>query len=447
MEASPSFSLILLGAAISAGAIFLWRTRRGADTEEFARDNPHFLLESLMHMLRNTVESKALANGIVYVASSRLKAARAALLVVEDHHAVEIETTGFPEKTLRARFPELEAVARDSKDLTARTGRSLGVIHDLGIEIIVPLSIEEALVGILILGPKTSGEPYRETELGALRLATPSLAVAIENGKAAKYVQTVRRILELDEAKSEFISVVSHQLRTPLSIVRWNIELLLENAYGEIANAKMREIIEGVYRGIANLTEGLNNLLTALEISEGMMIVRKVSFRFIADLVRDLEHTFKRRLEASALKLSIKSSEPEYELHGDLAKLKKAIEALITNAILYSPSEATITLEIEKNLDSLTVAVEDEGIGIPAEHREQIFGKFFRGDEARRISPDGLGLGLFIARSFIEAHGGALKLEPKQSSTHGARFLATIPLGESRPLESAPAGALSLDSR
>jgi K+-sensing histidine kinase KdpD len=291
----------------------------------------------------------------------------------------------------------------------------------LGINIIIPLRAKGETEDVLIFGEKLSGNPYVDKDINFFQVFASAAAVAIKN------ISNVEQILRLDELKSEFISVVSHQLRTPLSVARWNFELILDNVFGKLP-AKAEQITRDTYQQFVTLTKGLNNLMAVLEIEkeEVMMKYEKTDIdkTIVEETISDLEREIKEK------KIKIKKEKPiAGKFNLDQKKIKMVFEIILDNAIRYSPDNSTITISQArrriKGKKEILISVADEGIGVLPANRETIFTKFFRGEEARKMSPNGFGLGLFMAKKYIEYHGGNLWFE--KNKTVGSTFSFSIP--------------------
>jgi signal transduction histidine kinase len=298
------------------------------------------------------------------------------------------------------------------------------LMQKFGISVIVPLRTKTEFDDILILGEKLSGGPYTNQDIRLLEIFAPEAAVAIANASA------VARMTRLDELKSEFITVVSHQLRTPLSVARWNFELLLEQAFGRLPK-KAHNIAQDIYQTLMVLNQGLNNLMSALEIEEGKLVMRFEDIEINKEVIEDTIAGFNREIRSKKIVLKSRLSFKGI-VTADRQKLKKVFEVILDNAIRYSPSGSELTIstirQSKKLRSELLISIEDEGIGILKKNREFLFQKFFRGDEAKKMSPGGFGLGLFIAKEYIEAHGGQLWAEGKEGG--GSIFYFTIPVKE-----------------
>jgi K+-sensing histidine kinase KdpD len=324
-----------------------------------------------------------------------------------------------------------------AEDLAELTGRREVVVFDeleesrlkralrrLGIQVIVPLRTQKKRDNILILGEKLSGDPYTDQDIRLLEVFAPAAAVAISN------TISVEQLIQLDELKSEFIAVASHQLRTPLSVARWNFELVLEGAFGHLS-PKIRGIVSDTYRALMDLNQGLNNLMIALEIEERKVNMKYDQVDFNKDVLGEALASLKKEIVAKDIKISKKIIFKGL-IRLDRHKMVETLKALITNSIEYSPAGSKVEIFVqaieEDGRRKLFFSIKDQGIGVSLKNQAFIFKKFFRGEEAKELSPNGFGLSLFIARSFIEFHGGRIWLEKGDGKELGATFVFTLPL-------------------
>lgn len=290
----------------------------------------------------------------------------------------------------------------------------------LGFVLVMPIFAKRKLIGILLLGEKKNGDYFSNQDMSFLDLASHEIAFSVENGL------NIERLLRVDEVKSEFITVVSHQLRTPLSVARWNFELLLTGAFGEIPK-KIREIVEGTHLAMMDLNQGVNNLMTALEIEEGKVVTHFEEVN-LGDVIDEAINGVQQ--EAGLKQVTIERDFNYSDLINiDRHKIQRILEILLDNAVRYSQPKSKVILKSDFTSDperELRISIEDFGIGIDPKNYEVIFQKFFRGDQAKKASPGGFGLGMFISKAYVELHGGKIGIQPKEGP--GTIIYFTIPI-------------------
>lgn len=214
---------------------------------------------------------------------------------------------------------------------------------------------------------------------------------------------------KLDQAKSEFISLASHQLRAPLTIIKGYVSLLLEGTLG-IVEEKSKSAINIISTSSEQLIKLVNDLLDLSRIEAGKI---KYDFRngdFIA-LWRKIINEFKPRADAKNVSVTLESIRQVIEFSFDPDKIREVVTNLLDNAIKYSPNNGKVAVRIEDAEDMLRVSVRDQGIGIKKEDLGKIFTKFARTEEAQRADPNGMGIGLYFVKRVVEDHGGKVWVE------------------------------------
>ncbi len=240
----------------------------------------------------------------------------------------------------------------------------------------------------------------------------------------------------LDKTKSEFISIASHQLRTPLTAIKGFISLLLEGTYGQVADAQ-RPALEKVYISNERLVQLVEDLLNISRIEAGRM-----EFDFQEARIEDLADEAVKTLELSAKAKGLylewkKPDKPTAKIKIDVTKIKEVISNMVDNAIKYT-QKGGVTARIEQgsfydhNARSqktvVRMIVSDTGIGMDKEELEIIFNKFERGKEISHYHTDGTGLGMYIGKKIIEAHRGRIWAE-SEGKGKGSKFILELPVG------------------
>lgn len=296
-------------------------------------------------------------------------------------------------------------------------------MHRLDFAVAVPLFAPGGnLISIILLSEKISKDIFNKNDNYFLDVIAHETAFSVENAL------TLKRLIYVDEIKSEFISVVSHQFRTPLSSARWNLEILLEGTYGKIP-VKAREITNDIFQSLINLNKQLSSLLTSIEIESGKCNLNLEKIKFKNNILEPVLKEFQLAIKKKNINI-VNNIALSPMLNLDKQKIKTVVEIIIDNAIRYSPVGATVLIsdKIIKNdgFKKYQICVDDNGIGVLAQNKDMIFHKFFRGAKAKQMSPDGLGLGMFISNAFMKLHGGELKIEEKK--TQGAKICLMLPV-------------------
>jgi signal transduction histidine kinase len=234
-----------------------------------------------------------------------------------------------------------------------------------------------------------------------------------------------QRLAELDVAKSDFVSVAAHQLRTPLTGIKWSYTALLDPETGPLT-AEQKEIAEKGLASISNTIDLVNDLLNVAHIEEGKMKfeIKRQSILKIAK--KALESI---RLVAEEKKITVSENIPEESgfpnADIDAEKMELAITNLLDNAVKYTPSGGKIDFGISQEQGSIRISIQDSGIGIPKDQRNRVFSKFFRADNATSVQTSGTGLGLYMVKKIIDRHSGKIAVDSEEGKR--TAFIITIP--------------------
>lgn len=233
------------------------------------------------------------------------------------------------------------------------------------------------------------------------------------------------KLRELDNTKTEFISIASHQLRTPLTSIKGYCSLLLEGSYGKL-NTAMEEVLQRIIYSNDRLVDLVENLLNVSRMEAGRM-----EYMFedtdIETILRDLYEGFVFTAQSKNLKFILNlPKEPLPLLHMDKQKMQEVFSNLIDNAIKYTQAgDVVVTAERRMGNHSVRVIIKDSGIGIPAAEIPLLFAKFSRGTDINRLHANGTGLGLYVAKNIIEAHKGSVWIE-SDGEGKGTSFIVEL---------------------
>jgi PAS domain S-box-containing protein len=264
--------------------------------------------------------------------------------------------------------------------------------------------------------------------------AATTAAPVIFNNKITGVIAVFRDITrekEIDRAKSEFVSLASHQLRTPLTAIKLFVDMLLTGGLGDISKPQT-EALRSVEESNQKMIELVDTLLNVSRIETGKLKVTPEKINLKDFLWRICDNLFPL---AESKKVSLKARLPpgqDHEITTDSNLLRQVVGNLITNAIQYSPHTSSrskqkvpVILTMEKRAKEYVVSVKDKGIGIPKEGQAKIFDRFFRADNAIKIKGDGSGLGLYMCKMIMQALGGKIWVDSKMGQ--GSTFYITVP--------------------
>jgi len=326
---------------------------------------------------------------------------------VETVNPVAERLLGFSEKQLkRSNYMDLVKATNDSGAILTPEERPLGQV----------IATKEP-VATSVYYTRRNGKRFP---------AQISIAPVIMDGKLKGAIEVFRDIYrekEIDKSKTEFVSLASHQLRTPLSTISWYAEMLLAGDAGKVTKEQARYIDE-IYRSNQRMTELVGSLLNVSRIELGTFSVDPEPtdlVKLAQDTIKDLEpQIFARRLDFQ------EQYEPDIPVvNVDPKLMRMVIENLASNAIKYTPEAGKVSLYIKHEADATEIIVKDSGFGIPLRQQDKIFSKLFRADNVKTHDTEGTGLGLYLVKSIVDYSGGKIWFKSKENK--GTAFHVSLP--------------------
>ena len=320
-----------------------------------------------------------------------------------------------------------------------------------GIAAILPLCVADQKIGCLVIGERRDGCEIRSKEFELFDVLARNLSVALLNmfrleeirrlaGNLEKEVdeatsqlrQSNKRLQALDATKDEFVSMASHQLRTPLTSVKGYLSMVLEGDAGEITPPQ-RQLLEEAFRSSERMVRLVSDFLNVSRLQTGKFIINRTAVnlsQLVAEEVANVDQV------ANTHKVKVTYRQPARFplLYLDDTKIRQVIMNFIDNAIYYSPDANTVKVRLSIEDGQAVLRVIDKGMGVSPSAKKKLGTKFFRGDNARRQRPDGTGIGLFLAKKVVEGHGGTMIFESELGK--GSTFGFRLPIAE---LKSPPA--------
>ena len=228
---------------------------------------------------------------------------------------------------------------------------------------------------------------------------------------------------ELSQIKDKFITTASHQLRTPISVIRWTAESLKDMISG-LPPEEIRVQLETVYKNAEALALVIGDILTVAELGIGYKPEEGAAGFSLKSEAKEVLGTFQKDMEAKNLEITFNAPDDECLVKASSVNIKRVLNNLIDNAITYTKENGKIIIELNRQDNQVMFSIKDTGIGIPADDQKFIFNEFFRARNAVEMKNVGTGLGLFIVKTIIDGHKGKIGFE---SSSAGSRFWFSLP--------------------
>lgn len=416
------------------------------------------LQESLADMTAVTSEELQLGKLItrsLEVLSSRLAPTYISAYIVDDDGRIRHFTVGPKPPTPHQRKLQIEIVGtlldRLPRVLDAHDNHILNEtgaqqrIRRADISMLLQFVVQRKHIGALFLGDKQNGTAYNDKDLQLLATATDELALAIQNSQRFEEIQHFNDTLQsridsatrrlkrsnqelkkLDRAKDEFVSLASHQLRTPLTSIKGYLSMVLEGDVGKISTAQ-RQVLEQAYASSERMVHLIADFLSVSRLQTNKFAIELAPTdlnRVLEQMVASLQPLASER----KVKLSFEGVVAKRIIMVDTPKIQQAVMNFIDNAIYYSRVDGRIRVVLEYDGKDAVVKVIDNGIGVPKKEQDNLFTKFYRAENARKRRPDGTGIGLYLVKRIVTAHGGSVIFESREGK--GSTFGFRIPIKE-----------------
>jgi signal transduction histidine kinase len=303
------------------------------------------------------------------------------------------------------------------------------LLEETNAQLVYPIRREDQVIGVLLLETRSDEPPWTEETQEFLSRLSDHAAIAIANAQLFEQVQSA------NTAKSDFVSLVAHELKNPMTSIRGYTDLLIKGAIGEISKGQedfLRTIRANVNR-MSTLVSDLADI-SRIEAERLRLDFKAVN---INDVVDEVVRSHRNKLEEKDQTLNLKISDDLPPVWGDNTRLVQILVNLVSNANKYTPEGGKITIRAERSPNQwdpqgaqevLLIAVEDNGIGLTQEDQSKIFTKFFRSDDPKATDAPGTGLGLNISRNLVEMQGGKIWFESEHRE--GTTFYFTVPVAQ-----------------
>ena len=297
--------------------------------------------------------------------------------------------------------------------------------EELGVSIWKTPSFLFIVMGFIIIIAMTAtyfvSQIYDQPEV---LVGAESLVVSIILIIGNSIIRQVEDMARLNKMKTEFVSVASHQLRTPLSAIRWETELLLSK-FSCGLDVKQCKGIETINTLATRMTRLVNDLLDVTRIDQGRLILKKEKIDMVK-IVDEIVNNFLPLAKGKNLHIILNNKNKNSTVVADKEKIKLVLENLISNSIKYTNNRGKIEIGLAVVEGFLVFTIKDNGVGIPREQQEYVFTKFFRSDNAVKYQTEGTGLGLYIAKNIVEQLGGKIWFQSIEEI--GSVFSFSLPI-------------------
>jgi signal transduction histidine kinase/HAMP domain-containing protein/predicted transcriptional regulator with HTH domain len=289
--------------------------------------------------------------------------------------------------------------------------------------LVTPLYREGQPFGTILLRRKDV-RPFSEREISLLKTFGDQAAIAIENVRLFREIQDKSQQLEVaNKHKSEFLANMSHELRTPLNAIIGFSEVLLERLFGEL-NVKQDDYLKDIFASGKHLLGLINDILDLSKVEAGRMELEPSTFD-LDSAVSNAMTLVRERAQRHGITLGQQVDPALAEITADERKFKQILLNLLSNAVKFTPDNGRIDVTARRAGDDVVVAVHDTGIGIAPEDQAAVFEEFRQVGHHYTSKQEGTGLGLALAKRFVELHGGRIWLESEPGK--GSTFTFTIP--------------------
>lgn len=406
------------------------------DSEEF--------YAQLNTLIRSNLSLKSLLRGSATLIEDTLKAEYVSFLVYRQDGATVTDVSSSPRKKMAPGdmhlFDELREPLYVEDSHVTPAMRKIFVSYR--ISIIVPLYRADTIIGIMCLGDRKISK-YSSRDIRVLKSAAGELVVGIQNTLVTQEIRDLNENLQqridsatkelrrsnaqlqrLDETKDEFISMASHQLRTPLTSIKGYLSMLIDEDLGKVT-PQQKQVLEEAFSSSERMVHLIGDFLNVSRLQTGKFVIEKQPTN-LSELVKCEVESLQKTADGHELKLKYSTSKDIPEMNIDADKFKQVIMNFIDNAIYYSKEGTTVQISVKRNGSSVEFLVKDTGIGVPQSEQAGLFGKFFRASNARRTRPDGTGVGLFLAKKVVSDHRGQVIFESEEGK--GSTFGFSLPL-------------------
>ncbi len=413
------------------------------------------LLWSLSRIMASTLYLTDLSNQILEKLLSEMRINYGSIVLVRDKSIFWVGSSGEVSKH-PFNNADMYSLVYDSYHTTKHNehififeelpeGKIKRLMRKQDLTIVIPLTVRHELIGGLVLGQKASGEIYSSEDIDLLKIVAPEIAVAVRNALSYEEIKKFnitlenevdrathrlrkanKRLKELDHLKDEFVSIASHELRTPMTAIKSYLWMAINQPNQEIKEP-LKRYLNISYNSTERLIRLVNDMLTVSRIERNKIELKlaPLNINEVVQLVFD-----ELKITAQEKHIAFKFEHPKKKISvmGDKEKLREVVQNLVGNALKFTPENGKIIIETSEKGDTSQISVTDTASGIPKESLPDLFKKFSKIEYSysKHSSQPGTGLGLYISKQIVSLHNGDIKVQSEVGV--GSTFTVSLPL-------------------
>ena len=408
--------------------------------------DPQDFLDKLSGITSNTLQLSTIVDAASVLIADDFKVQSCEFILLKQNGDIFEYNSAHKPKVRDRHYDSIKQIPKGASKTLLFSSESLdpklkSILAKVGAEVIVTLEANNVRVGYVLLGLKSNGQTFNGQDLRVLSIGADSLAVSMQNALRFEEIsrfnvtlqkkiddatlqlrKTNEKLKALDETKDDFISMASHQLRTPLTSIKGYLSMVLEGDAGKLTGTE-RKMLTQAFASSQRMVYLISDLLNVSRLRTGKFVINAEPIN-LADLITDEIAQLKEAAATRSLTLAYNKPAHFPKLMLDETKTRQVVMNFVDNAIYYTPAGGHVVVEVIDKPASIELRVSDDGIGVPKAEQHHLFTKFYRARNARKARPDGTGLGLFMAKKVVVAQGGAVifKSQEGKGSTFGFTF-------------------------
>ncbi len=292
----------------------------------------------------------------------------------------------------------------------------------------VPMVARGQVLGYIGLDQSDTAHQFSEAEQRLMQGIANMIALALENAALLEANTHAASLAEANRLKDEFLSIASHELKTPMTTIQGYVQVLRRRASQEyVDRTALIRVVDVINDQTKRMNRLVDELLDVSRIEAGRLEVRHEVVD-LEELLTQVVEQQQMTSERITIRLRVAEDAAHLRVMGDEARLQQVVLNLLSNALKYSPDKGSVTVALQHEADAAVVSVADTGVGISEQEQRHLFERFFRTKGARQSAVDGLGLGLYIASNIVKEHGGRIWVQSQPGQ--GSAFFFSIPLAQ-----------------